>query len=91
MDVGPYAYDQGEGVRDRGKTGTGVRDRDMDIEEGPGKEIGGRRNENGTMDVWSYEAGQDKKYNSKGGGNESGGNRKGSPGNEVEVEWAFGM
>ena len=30
-------------------------------EEGTGKEIGGRRNENATMDVRSYEAGQDQK------------------------------
>ena len=28
---------------------------------GTRKEIGGRRNENATMDVQSYEAGQDKK------------------------------
>ena len=53
--------DQGEGVEDSGKTGTGVRGRDMGIEEGTGKEIGGRRNENATMDVRSYEAGQDQK------------------------------
>ena len=33
----------------------------MGIEEGTGKEIGGRRNENATMDVRSYEAGQDQK------------------------------
>ena len=33
----------------------------MGIEEGIGKEIGGRRNENATMDVRSYEAGQDQK------------------------------
>ena len=33
--------------------------RDMGVEEGTGKEIGGRRNENATMDVRSYEAGQD--------------------------------
>ena len=38
-----------------------VRGRDMGVEEGTGKEIGGRRNENATMDVWSYEAGQDQK------------------------------
>ena len=31
------------------------------VEEGTGKEIGGRRNENTTMDVRSYEAGQDQK------------------------------
>ena len=30
-------------------------------EEGTGKEIGGHRNENATMDVRSYEAGQDQK------------------------------
>ena len=35
--------------------------RDMGIEEGPGNEIGGQRNANSTMDVWSYEVGQDKK------------------------------
>ena len=32
--------------------------RDMGIEEGTGKEIGSRRNENATMDVQSYKAGQ---------------------------------
>ena len=31
----------------------------MGVEEGTGKEIGGRRNENATMDVRSYAAGQD--------------------------------
>ena len=35
---------------------------DMGVEEGTGKEIGGVKNENATMDVWSYEAaGQDQK------------------------------
>ena len=53
--------DQGEGVQNSGKTSTDVRGRDMGIEEGTGKEIGGRRNENATMDVRSYEAGQDQK------------------------------
>ena len=52
---------QGEGVQNSGKTSTDVRGRDMGIEEGTGKEIGGRRNENATMDVPSYEAGQDQK------------------------------
>ena len=36
------------------------------------------------MDVWSYEAGQDRKLNNK-GDNERRGNRKESPGKEVEV------
>ena len=49
--------DQGEGVQNSGKTSTDVRGRDMGVEEGTGKEIGGRRNANATMDVWSYEAG----------------------------------
>ena len=31
------------------------------VEKSTGKEIGGRRNENATMDVRSYEAGQDQK------------------------------
>ena len=53
--------DQGEGVQDSGKTGTGVRGRDIGVEEGTGKEIGGRRNGNAMRDVRSYEAGQDKK------------------------------
>ena len=53
--------DQGEGVQNSGKTSTGVRGRDMGVEEGTGKEIGGRRNENATMDVRSYEAGQEQK------------------------------
>ena len=50
-------------------------------------EIEGRRNENAMMDVRSYEAGQDKKWKNK-GDNESGRNRKESPGKEVEVVWA---
>ena len=33
----------------------------MGVEEGTGKEMGGRRNENATMDVRGYEAGQDQK------------------------------
>ena len=42
-----------EGVQDSGKTGTDVPGRDMAVEEGTGKEIGGRRNENVTMCVGS--------------------------------------
>ena len=53
--------DQGEGVQNSGKTSTDVQGRDTGIEEDTGKEIGGCRNENATMDVRSYEAGQDKK------------------------------
>ena len=53
--------DQGEDVQNSGKTSTDVRGRDMGVEEGTGKKIGGRRNENATMDVRSYEAGQDQK------------------------------
>ena len=53
--------DQGEGVQNSGKNGTGVWGRDMGIEEGTGKEIGGRRNENATIYVRSYESRQDKK------------------------------
>ena len=53
--------DQGEGVQSSGNTSTDVRGRDMGVEEGTGKEIGGRRNENATMDVRSYVAGQDQK------------------------------
>ncbi len=41
--------------------GTGVRGRDIDTAEGTGKEIGGRRNENATMDGRSFEAGHDQK------------------------------
>ena len=44
-------------LQNSGKTNTDVRCRDM----GTGKETGGRRNENATMDVRSYEAGQDQK------------------------------
>ena len=40
---------------------TDVRDRDIGVEEGTGKVSGGRRNENATMDVRCYEAGQDQK------------------------------
>ena len=36
--------DQGEGVQNSGKTSTDVLGRDMGVEEGTGKEIGGRRN-----------------------------------------------
>ena len=53
--------DQGEGVQNSGKTSTDVRGRDMGVEEGTGKLIGGCRNENATMDVRSYAAGQDQK------------------------------
>ena len=60
--------------------------RNMGVEEGTGKEIGGRRNENATMDVRSYEAGQYKKRKNK-RDNESGGNHKESPGKKVEVVW----
>ena len=48
-------------LHNSGKTSTDVRGRDMGVEEGTGKEIGGRRNENATMDVRRYEAGQDQK------------------------------
>ena len=40
-----------------GKTSTGVQGRDMGIDEGTGKEIGGRRNATAVMDVQSYQAG----------------------------------
>ena len=36
--------DQGEGVQNSSKTSTDVLGRDMGVEEGTGKEIGGRRN-----------------------------------------------
>ena len=48
-------------LQNSGKTNTDVRGRDMGVEDGTGKETGGRRNENATMDVRSYEAGQDQK------------------------------
>ena len=78
--------DQWEGVQDSGKTRTDVRGRGMGVEEGTGQEIGGRRNENATMDVWSYEAGEDQKLKNN-RDNESGGNHKESTGNKVEVVW----
>ena len=53
--------DQGECVQNSGTTSIDVRGRDMGVEEGTGKESGGRRNENATMDVRSYGAGQDQK------------------------------
>ena len=72
--------------------GTGVRGRYMGIEEGTGKQIGGRRNENATMNVRSYEVGHDKQLkntrNIESGEIESGGNRKASKGKEVEEVWA---
>ena len=43
--------DRGEGVQHSGKTSTGVGGRYMGVEEGTGRGIGGRRNENATMDV----------------------------------------
>ena len=46
----------GEGVQDSGMTSTDVRSRDMGIEEGTEKEIGGCRNAHATMDVQSYKA-----------------------------------
>ena len=52
---------QGEGVQHSDNTGTDARGRDTGVEEGTGKEIGGCRIENATMDVRSYEAGQDQK------------------------------
>ena len=51
----------------------------MGIEEGTGKEIGGRRNANATMDVRSYDG-----WKSILVDNESRGTRKESLGNEVE-------
>ena len=48
--------DKEEGVNDSGKTSTGVRGKDFGIEESNGKETGGRRNANATMDVRNYEA-----------------------------------
>ena len=48
-------------LHNSGNTNTDVRSRDMGVEEGTGKETGGRRNENATMEVRSYEAGQDQK------------------------------
>ena len=42
-------------------TSTGVRGRDLGIEEGTGKEIGGRRTVNAKMDVQSFKATRDKK------------------------------
>ena len=42
-----------------GKNSTEVRGRAMGVEEDTAEEIRGRRNENATMDVRSYEAGQD--------------------------------
>ena len=52
---------QGDGVQNSGKTSTDVWGRDMGVEEDTGEESGGRRNENATIDVRCYEAGQDKK------------------------------
>ena len=61
----------------------------MGVEESTRKAIEGRINENATMDVRSYDVAQDKKWKNK-RDNESGGNHKESPGNEVEVVWACG-
>ena len=43
------------------KSGTGVRSRDMVVEEGTGNAMGGRRNTDATMDVWSFSTRQDNK------------------------------
>ena len=48
--------DHEEGVQFSGKTGTGLRGRNIE-----GKYNGGRRNANAKMDVRSYGAGQDNK------------------------------
>ena len=48
-------------LQNSGKTNSDVRGRDMGVEDGTGKETGGHRNENATMNVRSYEAGQDQK------------------------------
>ena len=50
-----------EGVQNSGKTSTDVQGKDMGFEEGTGIYILGRTNENATMDVRSYEAGQNTK------------------------------
>ena len=63
MGQGSEGEDQWEGVQDSGKTSTDVRGRDMGIEDGTGTYIRCRRNENGTMDVPSYEAEQSKLNN----------------------------
>ena len=57
----------GRCVQDSGKTGTDVWGRDMGIEEDTGKEIGGGKDANDTMDVWSYKAWHGKKLNNRGG------------------------
>ena len=75
-----------ECIQNIGKTSTGVQGRNMGIEEGTGKEIGGHRNDHATMDVRSYKAGQDQKSKNK-RDNESGRNHKENPGKEVEVVW----
>ena len=45
--------DQGEGAQNSGKTSTDGRGRDMGVEEGTGKEIGGRRNNNNNNNITS--------------------------------------
>ena len=58
----------------------------MGIED-KGKEIGGGKDANDTMDVWSYKAWQNQKLINK-GDNKSGRNLKESQGKEAEVVWA---
>ena len=48
-------------LQNSGKIANDVRGRHIGAEEGTGRAIGGRRNVNATMDVQSYEAGQDEK------------------------------
>ncbi len=79
--------DQWEGEKNSGKTCTDVQGRGMGVEEGTGKEIGGRRNENATVDVRSYKAGQDKNEIIR-GTTKVGEITKNNPGKEVEVVWA---
>ena len=78
---------QGEGVQNSGNNSTDVQCRDMGDGEGTGREIGGRRNENASINVRSYEAGQDQKWKIN-RDNESGGNHKESPWKKVEPAWA---
>ena len=66
-----------------------VRGRHTGIEVGTGKEIGCRRNDNATIDVQRYKAGQVKKWNIM-WENKNGRTLKEIPGKEVEVVWTYG-
>ena len=76
--------DQGEGVQNSGKTSTGVRSRDMGIEEGAGKEIGDNKSGDNHKEstgkevevVWACDEKRGTLRRREGDGNESTGEKE---------------